>query len=172
MLQLCDSSKHPSDFIGPEQSGPIPLGDRFITATRAPIRDEILIGAVSVIRDVTQQVEVDRMKSEFISIVSHELRTPLTSIKGSLGLLLGGVGGNLPPKMSQLLQIAQNNTDRLIRLINDILDISKIEAGRVQMSREPVEMTEIVRSAVEGLDAMAGAKVQFRSPPPRRRRWW
>ncbi|MBW3622329.1 MAG: response regulator [Armatimonadetes bacterium] len=145
----------PADGRGPEESGAIPLGERFITATRATIHDQGVSGAVVVLRDVTQQVEVDRMKSEFISIVSHELRTPLTSIKGSLGLLVGGAGGDLPDKVRHLLVIAQSNTDRLIRLINDILDISKIEAGRVEMSREPVDMAETIRTAVKEIDGMA-----------------
>jgi CheY-like chemotaxis protein len=107
------------------------------------------------------------MKSEFISIVSHELRTPLTSIKGSLGLLLGGAAGTLPEKMEQLLQIAQNNSDRLIRLINDILDISKIEAGRIEMTREPVDLSEVAQVAAQGLEAMAASsQVQIEVEAP------
>ncbi len=158
-----------ADPAGPdaEDSGAMPLGSRYLTATRVSIQDLDVIGAVIVLRDITQQVEVDRMKSEFISVVSHELRTPLTSIKGSLGLLIGGAGGELPAKMTQLLTIAQNNSDRLIRLINDILDISKIEAGRVQMAREPVDLAEVIRAAIEQVGAVArDARVSLHADLP------
>jgi PAS domain S-box-containing protein len=154
-----------------ETSDPLPFGAQFITATRSLIRDNTNAGVVVVLRDITQQVEVDRMKSEFVSTVSHELRTPLTSIKGSLGLLLGGASGELPEKAVQLLKIAQNNSDRLIRLINDILDISKIESGKVQMERKPVDMAEVARSAAEGLEGMARdaeVRIELRLPPNER----
>jgi PAS domain S-box-containing protein len=158
----------PKAARAPEESGALPLGERFLTATRAPVQDRGVEGVVVVIRDVTQQVEVDRMKSEFISIVSHELRTPLTSIKGSLGLLLGGAGGDLPEKIKGLLGIAQSNTDRLIRLINDILDISKIEAGRVELSREPLDLRETIRAAVKSLEGMAKpVKVRLKVAVPK-----
>ena len=89
-----------------------------------------VVGTQAVARDITRQVEVERMKDEFLSVVSHELRTPLTAIRGSLGLLAGGMLGTLEERGQRMLEIAAQNTDRLVRLINDLLDIEKIESGR------------------------------------------
>jgi PAS domain S-box-containing protein len=123
----------------------------------APVQDESgrIIGRIYVYRDVTKEAEVDRMKSEFIATVSHELRTPMTSIKGSLGLVLGGIAGSMPAEASELLTIAQNNTDRLIRLINDILDISRIEAGKMEIKKAPLSVIEAVHRAVRELQGFA-----------------
>lgn len=95
---------------------------------------------VGIMHDITQRNENARIKNEFVSVVSHELRTPLTSIRGSLGLVNGGAAGELPPKARQLIELAWRNTDRLARLINDILDVEKIEAGEMQLaiSQEPL----------------------------------
>lgn len=105
----------------------------------------LYIGSV---RDITERKHVDRMKNEFISTVSHELRTPLTSIRGSLGLLLGGAVGELPAKVVELLAIAGNNTERLLLLINDILDIQKIESGRMAFRFETVPLMPFLHQAV------------------------
>ena len=123
----------------------------------APVQDEAgrVIGRIYVYRDITKETEVDRMKSEFIATVSHELRTPMTSIKGSLGLVLGGVAGDLPADAKDLLAIAQNNTDRLIRLINDILDISRIEAGKMEIKRAPIAASDAILRAVQELEGFA-----------------
>ena len=123
----------------------------------APVQDDAgrVMGRIYVYRDITKETEVDRMKSEFIATVSHELRTPMTSIKGSLGLLLGGVTGPLTDEARELLQIAQNNSDRLIRLINDILDISRIEAGKMEIRRGPVSMADAVQRSVRELQGFA-----------------
>ncbi|MFZ5814378.1 MAG: response regulator [Bacillota bacterium] len=123
----------------------------------APVQDEAgrVIGRIFVYRDITKETEVDRMKSEFIATVSHELRTPMTSIKGSLGLVLGGVAGELPAEVRDLLSIAQNNTDRLIRLINDILDISRIEAGKMEIKRAPLPVPEAIHRAVLEMEGFA-----------------
>jgi signal transduction histidine kinase len=90
-----------------------------------------VIGFSSLGNDVTELKRIDRMKSEFVSTVSHELRTPLTSIRGSLGLVWGGVTGELPAQAKNLVGIAKSNCERLIRLINDILDSEKIESGKM-----------------------------------------
>jgi len=123
----------------------------------APVQDEVgrVIGRIYVYRDITKETEVDRMKSEFIATVSHELRTPMTSIKGSLGLVLGGIAGTLPEDAKELLGIAQNNTDRLIRLINDILDISRIEAGKMEIKRAPLSVADSVHRAIRELEGFA-----------------
>lgn len=89
------------------------------------------------------------MKNEFISIISHELRTPLTSIRGSLGLLLGGVAGEeLPPQTRRLLEIAGNNTQRLLLLIDDLLDIQKIEAGEMAYHFKTIDMVALLQQAI------------------------
>lgn len=104
---------------------------------------------VAVVRDITERDRVDQMKTEFISTVSHELRTPLTSIAGSLGLLAGGAAGTLEPKAERLITIARNNADRLVRLINDILDIEKIQSGQIRFDTVVLDLREAVGDAVE-----------------------
>jgi PAS domain S-box-containing protein len=99
--------------------------------------------------DISQQKEVENMKSEFISTVSHELRTPLTSIKGSLGLIRSGTIGELPDKLQSILDIAYRNSERLVLLINDILDIEKMEAGKMDFNMKPVEVKGLIDEAIE-----------------------
>ena len=99
--------------------------------------------------DISERKEIERAKSEFISTVSHELRTPLTSIKGSLGLIKSGTLGNLPDKLQSMLDIAYNNSDRLVLLINDILDMDKIEAGKMNFNLKTVEVRSLVDEAIE-----------------------
>ncbi|MBN1208558.1 MAG: response regulator [Myxococcaceae bacterium] len=116
------------------------------------------------VRDITERQEVERMKSEFVSTVSHELRTPLTSIRGSLGLLEGGVVGELPGPVLDMVRIARTNTERLIRLINDILDLEKIEAGKLELKLQSLEVSEVVEATFAGLRAMAdAARVELRA---------
>ena len=102
----------------------------------------------STLRDITERKRIDKMKNEFIATVSHELRTPLTAIRGSLGLLGGGALGPLPENVVQLLTIANNNADRLLILINDILDIEKIEAGKMDFRFQEVDITSLVKQAL------------------------
>ena len=119
--------------------------------------DEEIIGAVVVFRDVTERREVDRMKDEFLSIVSHELRTPLTSIRGSLGMLSSGAFDGLPAPALRMLNIATRSSDRLIRLINDILDIERIRSGKLPMALEPVEVSLLVETAVREMNGLAAS---------------
>jgi PAS domain S-box-containing protein len=100
-------------------------------------------------RDITERKKVERLKNEFVSTVSHELRTPLTAIRGSLGLVLGGVAGPIPPQVQSMLDIAYKNCERLILLINDILDIEKIESGKLVFNPKVVEMMPLVQQALE-----------------------
>lgn len=102
-----------------------------------------------VIHDITQHKEIERMKNEFISTVSHELRTPLTSIRGSLGLVLSEALGKLPEKSKELLNIANNNSLRLINLINDILDLEKIKAGKMEFSFKEYEVMPLVEESIK-----------------------
>jgi len=111
--------------------------------------------AIGMLADITARKEAERVKDEFVSVVSHELRTPLTSIRGSLGLLEGGVMGELPEEAGHMLATAVSNTDRLVRLINDILDIERIDSGRADVELAPVAATELVEQSVQVLDAVA-----------------
>ncbi|MET0984212.1 MAG: PAS domain S-box protein [Steroidobacteraceae bacterium] len=110
---------------------------------------------VSQIQDISEQREMERVKSEFISIVSHELRTPLTSIRGSLGLVLGTHADAMPASAQRLLAIANNNCERLILLINDILDIDKIASGNMRFDMQERDLTDILHKAVQATEAYA-----------------
>jgi PAS domain S-box-containing protein len=116
------------------------------------------LGAVVVFRDVTERRAIEKLKSEFVSTVSHELRTPLTSIRGALGLLSSGLLGPVADKGQRMLEIAVANTDRLVRLINDILDLERIESGKVELTRAIVDSQALIDQAREGLQSMADAE--------------
>lgn len=104
---------------------------------------------VGVIRDITERKKADNLKNEFVSTVSHELRTPLTSIMGSLGLVRGGAAGEVSDAALRMVTIAHDNCERLVRLINDILDIEKIESGNMEFEFKPVEVGSLLDQAVE-----------------------
>jgi PAS domain S-box-containing protein len=128
-----------------------------VSLSLAPIKDARgeIVGMAGVVRDATERRMVDRMKDEFVSVVSHELRTPLTSIRGSLGLLAGGVLGPLPDKGQRMVEIAVANTDRLIRLINDILDLERMSSGKVNMQRQSCDAGELVVQAGDVMRPLA-----------------
>ena len=109
--------------------------------------DEALVSVLA--RDITERKRIEKMKNEFVSTVSHELRTPLTSIRGSLGLIAGGAVGVLPPKAKEILNIASNNTERLLLLINDILDMQKIETGELEMEFEKLDVISFLEKAIK-----------------------
>ena len=100
-------------------------------------------------RDVTEQKRTERIKDEFIATVSHELRTPLTSISGSLGLLMGTAADDLPERARHLLTLAQSNSKRLVKLVNDILDIGKLESGQVTFKFRLVELRPLIEQTVD-----------------------
>lgn len=110
---------------------------------------------VAVVRDISERRRVEEMKDQFVSTVSHELRTPLTSIAGSLGLLAGGAGGALPDKAQRLIGIAHANSQRLVRLINDILDVEKIESGKLTLAMEPLDLRQIAERSLESTTGYA-----------------
>ncbi len=110
-----------------------------------------------VVRDVSERRSIERMKDEFVATVSHELRTPLTSILGSLGLLLGGVSGELSDEARSMLEVADRNGRRLLRLINDLLDLEKLEAGRMTFRIEQLSLVSLVEHAVEANRGYAAA---------------
>lgn len=118
--------------------------------TSTPIhKDGNVIGAVITFRDVTERRAVEKAKTEFLSVVSHELRTPLTSIKGGLQLIKIGTGGNLPEQANLMLDIALKNSDRLAQLINDILDLDKIQLGKMELKMEPFDCNLLIQEAVQ-----------------------
>jgi PAS domain S-box-containing protein len=119
--------------------------------------DGRLTGAVTSFRDVSERHAVDEIKRQFIAIVSHELRTPLTSIKGSLQLLDAGVMGPVTESQQELLTMAVSNSDRLARLVDDILDMERLDAGRMPLHPEPVDARDIAGRAVMGMAGAAGA---------------
>jgi len=103
---------------------------------------------LGIIRDISQRKHLDKIKSEFVSTVSHELRTPLTSIKGALGIINSEVLGELPPKLKNLTQLAHKNTERLILLVNDLLDVEKIQAGKIDLNFSKVNLTAVVKESI------------------------
>ncbi len=110
---------------------------------------------VGIFEDITRRREAERAREEFVSVVGHELRTPLTSIRGSLGLLAGGLLGELPEEAAGMVALAVANTDRLVRLVNDILDIERMDSGHLPLERAPVGVAELVRSSAQALEATA-----------------
>jgi len=110
---------------------------------------------LSSILDVSPRLEIDRIRNEFVSTVSHELRTPLTSIRGSLGLLQSGAMGVLPKKAAAMVAIAYKNSGRLVRIINDILDIGTIESGKLALKMSIVPLAELLQQSVEGNAGLA-----------------
>jgi signal transduction histidine kinase len=106
-------------------------------------------------RDITDRRVMEQMKREFVSTVSHELRTPMTSILGSLRLIDGGIAGELPAKAHELVRIATSNSERLIRLINDLLDLDKLEAGKLELRCETSLLAPLVDRAVREMSALA-----------------
>jgi signal transduction histidine kinase len=107
-----------------------------------------IISVIAQGRDITAQLEAERMKKEFTSTLSHELRTPLTSIIGSLQLINAGVLGDVPKDVAELTDVAERNGQRLLDLINDILDIEKIESGKLTLAPEPIRIDQLVQEAM------------------------
>jgi signal transduction histidine kinase len=125
-------------------------------------------GAIIVMRDITDTKAIERMKAEFVATVSHELRTPITSIRGSLGLIAGGATGPLEDKTRNLVEIALRNSDRLARLINDLLDMEKMETGKMQFEMQAQPLAALIEQAVEANSGYAqGFNVRYaiRSAP-------
>ena len=144
-------SKDPTSYkIGEVFSERITLENkRVVSIHLAPVVLGIeFLGTVSIFRDITHMVEVDRLKSEFVATVSHELRTPMTSIKGYVDILLMGAAGQLSKKQYDFLDIVQTNTERLNILVNDLLDVSRIEAGKVELSIQPLDMRLLIEETV------------------------
>lgn len=125
----------------------------------APVgRGSGLVGRLFTFQDVTELAKLDRLKSEFVNTVSHELRTPLTSIMGYLSLVMNEQVGTLEPQQKEFLSVVKRNTDRLSNLINDLLDVQRIEAGRMPLQCRPVQLAEVVTHVAETFRVQAEAK--------------
>lgn len=133
------------EFIGCRKDGNIFPAD-VVTSPVALADRTVFLAAV---RDASERKRVEHMKNDFVATVSHELRTPLTSIAGSLGLLGGGAVGALPEKAVRLIRIAHSNTERLVRLVNDMLDIEKIESGKMALHLKRIRLDALLDQAVQ-----------------------
>ena len=139
-----------------------------IIASQFPDASNNIAGTVYVFDDVTNEHEIEQMKSEFVSLVSHELRTPLTSIIGFISLILDGKTGEINQKQHESLSRAHRQSKRLAVLINDLLDISRIEAGRIEMKQEQVQIDRIAKRRIEELRPQADEKsiaLRLETPP-------
>jgi PAS domain S-box-containing protein len=130
------------------------LGDRIVSAHLSPVfTSERLLGMVSVFRDITRDVEIDRMKAEFIARVSHEFRTPLTSIKGYNDLIMMGALGALNETQQRAMNTIRDNVDRLTVLVEDVLDISKVDSGRSTLQIESINIEDVVKRVIDAVSS-------------------
>ncbi|MBP7216487.1 MAG: PAS domain-containing protein [Candidatus Omnitrophica bacterium] len=142
---------------------------KIIRASTAVIESEsgATVGMVSVLSDITKQRELEEMKTNFVTNVSHELRTPLVAIDKSISLILSKAAGPLSDNQEQFLTIAERNLKRLERLINDLLDLSKLEAGKMQVVSQSCSLEEIIKDSIASLESWAKTKsiaLQFKIP--------
>jgi PAS domain S-box-containing protein len=128
-----------------------------VAVTISPLKNAggEIAGASTVARDITERRELERMKGEIVSVVSHELRTPLTSIRGALGLLAAGLLRSQPDKGERMLEIAVSNTDRLVRLINDILDLERLESGKMTLEKRTCAASGLMTQAADSVRDLA-----------------
>jgi signal transduction histidine kinase/CheY-like chemotaxis protein len=138
----------------------IEIGMKVIQAHLSPVLTEVgeFMGIVTVLRDITREVEAERAKTDFVSNVSHELRTPLTAIKGYSDLLLSHAIGQVNDQQVNFLKIIQKNANNLVTLINDLLDISRVESGRMELNAHPLQMEIIVRDVADMVRPMCDQK--------------
>jgi PAS domain S-box-containing protein len=137
-----------------------------------PIRIEGKKARVTAIRDITKRHQMEKMKDEFVSVVSHELRTPLTSIHGALSLMANGVAGPLSEPAQAMVDVASRNTRRLLALINDLLDIQKIEAGKMAFRKINVDLTALIETTLQSMHSYSeGLEVRFEFTPPPQPIW-
>lgn len=170
----CEIHKSSADVFDPLHSDEyheVEFDDpkRVVKARVSPVIDAEgdYIGRVLAMHDITREREIDQMKNEFVSTVSHELRTPLTSIKGYVDLILDGDAGEINEIQEEFLGIVKENSDRLVDMINDMLDISRIESGRIRLKVEPVNLADSIEGAVDSFRAVlnqTGRTVKTRIP--------
>jgi len=142
--------------------------ERWVAGMVEPMVFDGQPSALMGLMDVTARKDADKLKDEFVSMVSHELRTPLTSIRGSLGLLAGLHGAQLPDEGRRILDIGQRNVEHLLRLINDLLDVQRIESGNLQLQLHPLGLADLLAQAVERIQGFAdgfGINIHLTPPP-------
>jgi signal transduction histidine kinase len=144
-------------------------GETFLRAHTAPVRNDIgeIMGSVTVIQDISHLKELDKMKSEFIAMVTHELRAPIAAVEQQLTVILNKMAGEVTVKQEQLLTRAKERTRGLLNLIKDLLDLSKIEAGKMVQYKEPLSLQEVIQRVVDLMRTEAEAKkidLQFSAP--------
>jgi two-component system phosphate regulon sensor histidine kinase PhoR len=144
-------------------------GEIFLRAHTAPVRNDIgeTLGSVTVLQDISHLKEIDKMKSEFIAMVAHELRAPIASIEQQLTVILNGIAGEMTAKQEKLLSRAKERTNGVLTLIKDLLDLSKIEAGKMVQYKEPLFLQEVINRVVDLMRAEGEAKkidLQFSAP--------
>lgn len=134
---------------------------RIVRASVAKVYDYLrnVVGTIIILDDITKEKEVDRMKTEFISITSHELRTPLATIKNSISLIFSQATGPINDNQKKFLDIAKRNIDRLAALINNLLDLSKIETGKMELDRDKSDINKIAREVIETFEPLAKEKM-------------
>lgn len=146
------------------------LGEVFLRAHTAPVRNDVgeILGAVTVLQDISYLKQLDKMKSDFIAMVAHELRAPLAAVEQQLAVILDGMAGEVTPRQKRLLGRAKDRTNGLLSLIADLLDVSRIEAGIAVQYKEPLLLQEIVQRVVDLMSPEVEAKklnLQFTAPP-------
>lgn len=163
-----DGAGRRQEFTGRRVNGETFETEVAISRVEGEDEDEQATRFVASIRDISNRKQTERMKTEFVSTVSHELRTPLTSIGGSLGLVMGGAAGPLEEKTRRLIGIAHANCERLVRLINDILDIDKIESGKMEFDMRRMHVGPLVRRTQDAMTSFAeqhGVALKTHLPP-------
>lgn len=135
-------------------------GQVFLRAHTAPVRNDAggIMGSVTVLQDISHLKELDRMKSEFIAMVAHELKAPIAGVEQQLSVILSRVAGELSAKQEHLLVRAKERTRGVLSLIKDLLDLSKIEAGKLVQYKEPLSLPEVIRATVEGMKSDAAER--------------
>lgn len=146
--------------------------DKQVVMVKVSDKQQQFVGHYCFMKDISDRREIERLKDEFVSIVSHELRTPLTSILGALDLLASGVLSSQPERSQHMLNIAAKNADRLVRLINDILDIERIESGKASITKQACDAANLMTASVEVMQSMAVAARVTLSVSPLSVRLW
>ena len=144
--------------------------DVYLRAHTAPVRNDVgeIMGAVTVLQDISYLKELDKMKSEFVTMVTHELRAPLAAVEQQLTVILNGMAGQVTEEQEKLLSRAKERTKGLLTLIKDLLDLAKIEAGRMVQYKEPLALQEVIQKVVDLMRAEAEHKridLQISAPP-------
>src|SRR5262249_53492784 len=129
----------------------VKIGDNFLHSIVSPVLDGagLPVGTVVVLRDITEQRRLDQRKEEFVSIVSHELRTPVTSIQGALDIVLKQYVGGLTDKQQRYIAMARDSCAKLNGIVDDLLDVAKVERGKLSMKMGALDLVELTRDAVE-----------------------